>query len=39
MYKGAWLTDIDDTLIESGVMPDDEWIDWLCGKAKDPQKT
>ncbi len=34
MYKGAWLTDIDDTLIESGIVPDDEWINWLAGKIK-----
>ena len=33
-YKGAWLTDIDDTLIESGVMPDDEWINWLSEKLQ-----
>ena len=25
-FSGAWLTDIDDTLIRSGVRPDDEWI-------------
>lgn len=25
-FKGAWLTDIDDTLIPSGHKPDDEWI-------------
>lgn len=25
-FAGAWLTDIDDTLIPSGKKPDDEWI-------------
>ncbi len=25
-FSGAWLTDIDDTLIRSGHYPDDEWI-------------
>ncbi|MBL4712820.1 MAG: hypothetical protein JKX75_10080 [Gammaproteobacteria bacterium] len=25
-YSGAWLTDIDDTLIRSGMCPDDKWI-------------
>ncbi|HHJ35870.1 MAG TPA: hypothetical protein ENJ87_08895 [Gammaproteobacteria bacterium] len=39
-YSGAWLTDIDDTLIRSGIYPDDEWIDKLtdfirCLKAHD----
>ncbi len=34
VYSGAWMTDIDDTLIESGVMPDDEWILWLSEKIK-----
>ena len=29
---GAWMTDIDDTLIESGLMPDDKWIQWLSEK-------
>ena len=33
-FKGAWLTDIDDTLVESGVMPDDEWISWLSDKIR-----
>lgn len=26
IYSGAWLTDVDDTLIGSGVLPDDAWI-------------
>jgi len=26
LYSGAWLTDIDDTLIPSGKKPDDQWI-------------
>ena len=26
IYSGAWLTDVDDTLIASGVQPDDDWI-------------
>ena len=34
MYNGAWMTDIDDTLIESGVLPDDEWIKWLSEKLE-----
>ena len=34
MFNGAWLTDIDDTLIESGIMPDDEWIEWLAEKLR-----
>ena len=29
-YSGAWLTDIDDTLIRSGHYPDDDWIDSLA---------
>jgi hypothetical protein len=33
-YSGAWLTDIDDTLIESGETPDKEWIKWLAGKIE-----
>jgi hypothetical protein len=33
-YNGAWLTDIDDTLVESGVMPDKEWINWLSEKLQ-----
>lgn len=33
-YCGAWLTDIDDTLIESGVMPDNDWIEWLSEKLQ-----
>ena len=30
---GAWMTDIDDALIESGLMPDDKWIQWLSKKS------
>jgi len=33
-FAGAWLTDIDDTLIESGLMPDDAWINWLSKQIK-----
>ena len=33
-FSGAWLTDIDDTLIESGVMPDDRWMAWLSEKIQ-----
>ena len=33
-FNGAWLTDIDDTLVESGVMPDSEWINWLSEKLQ-----
>jgi len=29
-YSGAWLTDIDDTLIRSGHYPDDDWINSLA---------
>ncbi len=31
---GAWVTDIDDTLIESGVTPSDDWIEWLSEKIR-----
>lgn len=31
---GAWVTDIDDTLIESGVTPSDIWIEWLSEKIR-----
>ncbi len=34
VYSGAWMTDIDDTLIESGVMPDNEWVNWLAEKIR-----
>jgi hypothetical protein len=33
-FCGAWLTDIDDTLIESGVNPDDRWMVWLSKKIQ-----
>ena len=29
-FSGAWLTDIDDTLIRSGYFPDDDWIQSLA---------
>ena len=29
-FSGAWLTDIDDTLIRSGHFPDDDWIESLA---------
>lgn len=29
-FSGAWLTDIDDTLIRSGYFPDDAWIQSLA---------
>lgn len=29
-YKGAWLTDVDDTLLKSGYRPEDEWIGELA---------
>ncbi|MCD6396454.1 MAG: hypothetical protein J7L71_02855 [Spirochaetaceae bacterium] len=32
--KGAWVTDIDDTLIESGATPPDVWIEWLSEKIR-----
>jgi len=33
-FSGAWMTDIDDTIIESGEMPGDEWINWLSEKIR-----
>lgn len=33
-FKYAWLTDIDDTLIGSGVFPDDKWINSLSSKLR-----
>jgi len=30
----AWATDIDDTLVESGVIPSDNWIKWLSEKIR-----
>ncbi len=33
-YAGAWLTDIDDTLIESGEMPSDQWMNWLSERIR-----
>ncbi|MBI9102321.1 MAG: hypothetical protein JEY99_07900 [Spirochaetales bacterium] len=33
-FSGAWLTDIDDTLIESGKTPDDVWIKGLAEKIR-----
>ena len=29
IFSGAWLTDIDDTLIPSGQKPDKQWIETL----------
>ena len=37
-FTGAWLTDIDDTLIRSGHYPDDEWIASLAGFIRQLQK-
>lgn len=34
VYSGVWMTDIDDTLIESGEMPDNDWISWLTDKIR-----
>jgi hydroxymethylpyrimidine pyrophosphatase-like HAD family hydrolase len=34
VYSGVWMTDIDDTLIESGEMPDETWIKWLTDKIR-----
>lgn len=31
-FTGAWMTDIDDTIIPSGVSPDDGWIRWISEK-------
>ncbi len=33
-FSGVWMTDIDDTLIESGELPDDKWINWLTEKIR-----
>ncbi|MGD8677706.1 MAG: hypothetical protein PVG16_01765, partial [Chromatiales bacterium] len=30
VFKGAWLTDVDDTLLKSGHRPDDHWIGELA---------
>ncbi|MEJ2321992.1 MAG: hypothetical protein P8Z31_06530 [Gammaproteobacteria bacterium] len=30
VYRGAWLTDVDDTLLKSGYRPDDDWIGQLA---------
>jgi 2-phosphoglycerate kinase len=30
LFKGAWLTDVDDTLLKSGHRPDDDWIGELA---------
>lgn len=37
-FSGAWLTDIDDTLIRSGHYPDDEWIASLADFIRQLQK-
>lgn len=29
-FKGAWLTDVDDTLLKSGFRPEDDWIEELA---------
>ncbi|MCF7914045.1 MAG: hypothetical protein K9L66_02655 [Spirochaetaceae bacterium] len=28
-FTGAWMTDIDDTIIHSGITPDTDWIKWI----------
>ncbi len=33
-FKGAWMTDIDDTIIMSGEMPDDKWIKWIAQRIE-----
>src|SRR6056297_1617758 len=33
-FIGPWMTDIDDTIIPSGIMPDSEWIGWLIDKLR-----
>ncbi len=33
-YDGAWMTDIDDTIVESGESPGDDWIEWLASKIR-----
>ncbi|NOY10456.1 MAG: HAD family hydrolase [Spirochaetes bacterium] len=32
--RGAWLTDIDDTLVGSGEMPSENFIGWLAGRIR-----
>lgn len=31
-FIGAWMTDIDDTIIPSGVSPDEGWVRWISEK-------
>jgi hypothetical protein len=33
-FDGAWMTDIDDTILPSGVTPDAVWIEWLSDKLR-----
>ncbi|MDX9801374.1 MAG: hypothetical protein RBT69_08575 [Spirochaetia bacterium] len=33
-FTGAWMTDIDDTIIRSGEMPDEAWIKWISSKIE-----
>lgn len=33
-FVGAWMTDIDDTIILSGEMPDENWIRWISEKIE-----
>ena len=32
--RGAWFTDIDDTLVWPGEMPSENFIDWFAGKIR-----
>lgn len=33
-FTGAWMTDIDDTIIKSGEMPDENWVKWISSKIE-----
>ena len=33
-FHGAWMTDIDDTIVPSGVIPDETWVEWLSDKLR-----
>ena len=37
-FTGAWMTDIDDTIIRSGEMPDEGWISWISERIEKLQK-
>ena len=37
-FAGAWMTDIDDTIINSGITPDPQWIRWISKNIRILQK-